>query len=32
MAGVWTGMLGPEQWDLEMSFNPTEHEIILKEA
>lgn len=24
VAGVWTGMLGPEQWDLEMSFNFTE--------
>lgn len=23
VAGVWTGMLGPEQWDLETSFNLT---------
>ena len=24
MAGVWTGVLGPQQWDLEMSLNLTE--------
>ena len=32
MAGVWTGVLGPEQWDLEMSLNLTEPRNHLKEA